>query len=166
VIIEERKRMESLFPVDYEAYGKRVPLFFPSFRKAPAYQNGPFNWALYRKNKEHQAAESVDGALNPYAIGGGFLAYCIKKGWLIKEGSGSKTRYFATEKGRKKLADLRIQRAALMRLYKEEHPKVQEIDRQIGTVKNSIEQGVLGIVSSMKIRERALQENLERLETD
>jgi len=55
VINEERKRMKALFPVDYEAYGKRVPLFFPSVRKSPAYQNGPFSCALYRKNKEQRA---------------------------------------------------------------------------------------------------------------
>ena len=55
VINEERKRMKALFPADYETYGKRVPLFFPSFRKASAYQNGPFSRALYRKNKEQRA---------------------------------------------------------------------------------------------------------------
>ena len=55
VISEERKRMKALFPADYETYGKRVPLFFPSFRKAPAYQNSPFSRALYRKNKERRA---------------------------------------------------------------------------------------------------------------
>jgi hypothetical protein len=47
--------MKALFPADYETYGKRVPLFFPSFRKAPAYQNSPFSLALYRKNKEQRA---------------------------------------------------------------------------------------------------------------
>lgn len=55
VINEERKKMKALFPTDYETYGKRVPLFFPSFRKAPAYQNIPFSRALYRKNKEQRA---------------------------------------------------------------------------------------------------------------
>ena len=55
VIIEERKRMEALFPADYETYGKCVPLFFPSFKRAPAYQNGPFSLAMYRKNKEQRA---------------------------------------------------------------------------------------------------------------
>jgi len=64
----------------------------------------------------------------------------------------------------RKIADLRIQRASLMRLYKEEHPKIQEIDRQIATVKSSIVRGVLGLVSSMKIKEKALRENLEKLE--
>jgi len=55
VINEERKKMKALFPADYETCGKRVPLFFPSFRKAPAYQNSPFSRALYRKNKEQRA---------------------------------------------------------------------------------------------------------------
>jgi protein-S-isoprenylcysteine O-methyltransferase Ste14 len=55
VINEERKRMKSLFPVEYETYRKRVPLFFASFRKAPAYQSSPFSRALYRKNKEQRA---------------------------------------------------------------------------------------------------------------
>jgi protein-S-isoprenylcysteine O-methyltransferase Ste14 len=55
VIDEERKKMKSLFPADYETYGKRVPLFFPSLRKIPAYQYSPFNRALYRKNKEQRA---------------------------------------------------------------------------------------------------------------
>jgi len=55
VINEERKRMKALFPADYETYGKRVPLFFPSFRKVPAHQSSPFSRALYRKNKEQRA---------------------------------------------------------------------------------------------------------------
>jgi len=64
----------------------------------------------------------------------------------------------------KRLADLRIQRAALMRLYKEEHPKIQDTDRQAEAVKKSIVRGVLGLVSSIRIKEKALQENLEKLE--
>ena len=64
----------------------------------------------------------------------------------------------------RKLADLRIQRAALMRLYKEEHPKIQEIDRQADAVKKSIVRGALGLVSSIRIKEKTLQENLEKLE--
>ena len=55
VIDEERKRMKALFPADYETYGKRVPLFFPSFRNVPAHQSSPFSRALYRKNKEQRA---------------------------------------------------------------------------------------------------------------
>jgi succinoglycan biosynthesis transport protein ExoP len=52
----------------------------------------------------------------------------------------------------------------LMRLYKEEHPKIQDIDRQAEAVKKSIVRGTLGLVSSIRIKEKALQENMEKLE--
>jgi capsular exopolysaccharide synthesis family protein len=64
----------------------------------------------------------------------------------------------------RKLADLRIQKAALMRLYTEEHPKIQEIDRQAEAVKKGIVRGALGLVSSIRIKEKTLQESLEKLE--
>jgi hypothetical protein len=41
--------------------------------------------------------------VNPYAIGGGFLAHCVSRGWLVKEGKGRSTRYFVTEAGRRAL---------------------------------------------------------------
>jgi DNA-binding transcriptional regulator PaaX len=41
-------------------------------------------------------------------IGGGFLTYCVKQGWLTQEGKGNKTRYFATGKGRHELAKFDI----------------------------------------------------------
>jgi protein-S-isoprenylcysteine O-methyltransferase Ste14 len=54
IIRRERERMKNLFPRQYEDYGKKVPLFFPSLRKhLPA--NGRFSWSLYRLNKEYRA---------------------------------------------------------------------------------------------------------------
>ncbi|HUU38827.1 MAG TPA: isoprenylcysteine carboxylmethyltransferase family protein [Candidatus Desulfaltia sp.] len=54
IIRRERERMKDLFPRQYEDYGKKVPLFFPSPRKhLPA--NGRFSWFLYRQNKEYRA---------------------------------------------------------------------------------------------------------------
>lgn len=41
--------------------------------------------------------------VNPFAIGGGFLDYCVKQGWLTKEGKGRNTRYYVTEEGREEL---------------------------------------------------------------
>lgn len=40
---------------------------------------------------------------------GGFLEYCVKQGWLIKEGKGKNTRYFATPEGEKALARFGIE---------------------------------------------------------
>ena len=43
-------------------------------------------------------------SVNPFAIGGGFLSYCVKQGWIIQEGSGRSSRYFVTTEGKRQLA--------------------------------------------------------------
>ena len=63
-------------------------------------------WHKERRGKEPH--DSDTRPLNPFAIGGGFLAYCVKQGWLTQEGKGPKTKYYATEKGRLKLAKFDI----------------------------------------------------------
>lgn len=55
LILKERARMKELFPGDYEEYGKKVPLFFPSFRKRNEASTEKFSWVLYRQNKEYRA---------------------------------------------------------------------------------------------------------------
>ncbi len=52
VIQEEEKHLRELFP-EFEAYAARVPLLWP--RPAPA-PPGRFQWALYRRNEEYNAA--------------------------------------------------------------------------------------------------------------
>lgn len=37
--------------------------------------------------------------VNPFAIGGGFLAYCVKQGWLAQEGAGHNAKYYVTKEG-------------------------------------------------------------------
>lgn len=69
--------------------------------------------------KWHQAqqspAEETTGDLppggdpiNPFAIGGAFLQYCVRQGWLIQQGGGRKTKYFVTAVGREALAEYGI----------------------------------------------------------
>ena len=41
--------------------------------------------------------------VNPFAIGGGFLDYCVKHEWLIREGNGRNAKYFLTKDGKGKL---------------------------------------------------------------
>jgi hypothetical protein len=41
--------------------------------------------------------------VNPFAVGGGFLIYCVKRWWLIQEGKGRNAKYFATQKGEEEL---------------------------------------------------------------
>jgi protein-S-isoprenylcysteine O-methyltransferase Ste14 len=58
IIRRERDRMRELFPQQYEEYGKKVPLFFPSIRKhLPA--KGKFSWSLYKQNKEYRALQGT-----------------------------------------------------------------------------------------------------------
>lgn len=54
IIRRERERMKNLFPRQYEAYGKKVPLFFPNPWKHSA-ATGRFRWSLYKQNKEYRA---------------------------------------------------------------------------------------------------------------
>ena len=40
-------------------------------------------------------------AVNCFAIGGGFLAWCVKQGWLVQKGR----QYFATRDGKRELRE-------------------------------------------------------------
>ena len=46
--------------------------------------------------------------VNPFAIGGGFLDYCIRQGWLTRQRQGRATKYYVTEAGREALAEYGI----------------------------------------------------------
>jgi hypothetical protein len=48
-----------------------------------------------QSNQEKAEAKSV----NPFAVGGGFLDYCVKQNWLIQEGKSRHAKYFATQEG-------------------------------------------------------------------
>jgi protein-S-isoprenylcysteine O-methyltransferase Ste14 len=54
IIGRERDRMRQLFPDKYAEYGRKVPLFFPSFRKGH-FSPSRFSWDLYKQNKEYRA---------------------------------------------------------------------------------------------------------------
>lgn len=44
--------------------------------------------------------------INPYAVGAQFLDYCVKQGWLIREGTGRNKRWHLTEKAKGDLKNL------------------------------------------------------------
>ena len=46
--------------------------------------------------------------VNCFAIGGGFLEYCVTQGWLIRRKQGRGTRYYVTGAGRAALAEYGI----------------------------------------------------------
>jgi protein-S-isoprenylcysteine O-methyltransferase Ste14 len=58
IIRRERDRMRVLFPLQYEEYGKKVPLFLPSIKKHfPA--KGKWSRSLYSQNKEYRALQGT-----------------------------------------------------------------------------------------------------------
>lgn len=63
-----------------------------------------------------------------------------------------------------KLSDLLVRRDALLTLYKDEHPKVQQLDGEITSVKKSIINGIEALISALKIKERTFQGSLAKLE--
>jgi len=46
--------------------------------------------------------------VNCFAIGGGFLEYCVQQGWLIRQRHGRATQSYVTEAGRGALAGFGI----------------------------------------------------------
>ncbi len=55
VMAEERDRLRTLFPDDYPEYERRVPLFLPSPRPAPATEPRRWDRSLFRRNRETRA---------------------------------------------------------------------------------------------------------------
>ncbi len=47
-------------------------------------------------------------SINPFAVGGAFLDYCVKQKWLIREGTGRSAKYYPTEAGIKELRNFDI----------------------------------------------------------
>jgi protein-S-isoprenylcysteine O-methyltransferase Ste14 len=55
VMKREAQFLQGEFPGAFEPYAKQVPLFFPKLTRIPA-GNEKFQWTLYLKNREYEAA--------------------------------------------------------------------------------------------------------------
>jgi hypothetical protein len=51
---------------------------------------------------------SEDEPVDVLAVGAGFVAYCVKQGWLIQRGRGQAKKHFVTAAGREALAEFGI----------------------------------------------------------
>ena len=47
--------------------------------------------------------------INPFAVGGGFINYCVKQGWVIQEGKGRRVTYSVTTDGEENLKTFGIE---------------------------------------------------------
>ena len=60
-------------------------------------------WHRTHLTLDEQRSRATTGmrGVNPFAVGGGFLAWCVKQGWLVQRGK----QYFATRKGARELLE-------------------------------------------------------------
>jgi tyrosine-protein kinase Etk/Wzc len=65
----------------------------------------------------------------------------------------------------KKLLDLNGQKSSLRIALKEEHPRVQQVDREIETVKTTVTNEISNLILSFKVKEKGLQDTLRKLES-
>ena len=66
-------------------------------------------WHKRHGRPEKAPAGSRRTAINCFAVGGGFLSYCVRQGWLIQEGKGRTARYYATQEGKTALRQFGIE---------------------------------------------------------
>lgn len=64
----------------------------------------------------------------------------------------------------KKLAELSAQRSALRTTLKEKHPRVEQVDREIKNIKQSIIAELTGLISSLKVSEKELLTSMNKYE--
>jgi protein-S-isoprenylcysteine O-methyltransferase Ste14 len=62
VMKREAQFLRREFPEAFEPYAKQVPLFFPKLPGIPA-GSGKFQWRLYLKNREYEAATGYVSAM-------------------------------------------------------------------------------------------------------
>lgn len=55
IILEEKDRIEKLFPEKYADYSAKVPLLFPFFFKRYPWEAKKFRWKNYKTNEEYRA---------------------------------------------------------------------------------------------------------------
>lgn len=64
----------------------------------------------------------------------------------------------------KKLAELSAQKSALRTMLKERHPRVEQVDREIKNIKQSIMAELTGLISSLKVSEKELLNSMKKYE--
>jgi hypothetical protein len=96
---EERKG-QGLTPAEHEKLMKHLGI--------SAQEDRRWHEAQQRAPAAGAEAPPKGDPVNCFAIGGGFLEYCVKQGWLLKQSQGRATKYFVTEAGRAALAEYGI----------------------------------------------------------
>jgi hypothetical protein len=90
---------------EHDRWHKEAPVLSPKRHDALMKKLGVTKEQDEEWHRSHQTLQGqrISGrkAVNPFALGGGFLAWCVKQGWLIQEGK----EYFATKEGQRELRE-------------------------------------------------------------
>lgn len=60
-------------------------------------------WHMEHGEPPKHASTAKKKLVNPFAIGGGFLDYCVGQGWLVQQGKGRHAKYYVTKEGEEKI---------------------------------------------------------------
>ena len=89
----------------HKRWHREVPELTPEQHRALTRKLGitPEQDAEWHRTHETLHEQRMKGrkSINPFAVGGGFLAWCVKQGWLIQQGK----QYFATKEGVRELRE-------------------------------------------------------------
>jgi len=98
----------SLTEEEHEKWHKEQPQMTPEQHETLMKRMGiskeeDERWHDSNRIPQKERNKSEQKAVNPFAIGGGFLSYCVGQGWLMQEGKGRNAKYYVTDVGREEL---------------------------------------------------------------
>jgi hypothetical protein len=114
-----RHRGMMLTKQEHEAWHAAHPGKHPRISKADHEELARAAGASGKTDREWHAKHGVAAAgpgadadvqqqVNPFAIGGAFLDYCVANGWLRREGISRAAKYYVTEAGRARLPEFGV----------------------------------------------------------
>ncbi len=65
-------------------------------------------WHAKHESHGKHEIDPLDILVNPFTIEDGFIDYCVRHGWLVREGRGRTARYYAAAEGREALHEYGI----------------------------------------------------------
>lgn len=93
---------------EHDRFHKEAPTLSPDrhdalMKKLGITKEQDEEWHRTHLTLDEQRARTTKGmkGIDPFAVGAGFLAWCIKQGWLVQPGK----QYFATKEGARELRE-------------------------------------------------------------
>jgi hypothetical protein len=90
---------------EHDQFHKGIPVLSPKqhnalMKKLGVTKEQDEEWHLTHLTLEQLRSKGLK-PINPFVVGGGFLAWCVKQGWLVQQGK----EYFAAKDGLRQLRE-------------------------------------------------------------